>query len=41
MLYLAFSGTHVPAEQVLVLASISVAMIAIFQCGVYAYAPEV
>jgi MFS transporter, putative metabolite:H+ symporter len=41
MLYLAFSGTRVPAEQVLVLASISVAMIAIVQCGVYVYAPEV
>ncbi|WP_188130923.1 MFS transporter [Paraburkholderia panacisoli] len=41
MLYLAFSGTHVPAEQVSVLASISVAMIAIVQCGVYVYAPEV
>jgi MFS transporter, putative metabolite:H+ symporter len=41
MLYLAFSGTRVPAEQVLVLASISVAMIAIVQCGIYVYAPEV
>jgi len=41
MLYLAFSGARVPAEQVLVLASISVAMIAIVQCGVYVYAPEV
>jgi MFS transporter, putative metabolite:H+ symporter len=41
MLYLAFSGTHVPAEQVSVLACISVAMIAIVQCGVYVYAPEV
>lgn len=41
MLYLAFSGTRVAADQVLVLASISVAMIAIVQCGVYVYAPEV
>ena len=41
MLYLAFSGTHATAEQVLLLASISVAMIAIVQCGVYVYAPEV
>ncbi|WP_144108202.1 MFS transporter [Paraburkholderia sp. BCC1886] len=41
MMYLAFSGTHVPAAQVAVFASISVAMIAIVQCGVYVYAPEV
>lgn len=41
MLYLAFSGTRVPAEQVSVLASISVALIAIVQCGIYVYAPEV
>lgn len=41
MLCLAFSGTRVPAEQVLVLKSISVAIMAIVQCGVYVYAPEV
>lgn len=41
MLYLAFSGTHVPAAQVSMLASLSVAMIAIVQCGIYVYAPEV
>jgi putative MFS transporter len=41
MLYLAFAGTRVPAEQVSVLASISVALIAIVQCGIYVYAPEV
>lgn len=41
MLYLAFSGMRVPAAQVSVLASISVALIAIVQCGIYVYAPEV
>ncbi|GJH33703.1 MFS transporter [Paraburkholderia hospita] len=41
MLYLAFSGTHVPAAQVSMLASLSVALIAIVQCGIYVYAPEV
>lgn len=41
MLWLAASGTRVSAEHVLVLASISVAMIAIVQCGIYVYAPEV
>jgi MFS transporter, putative metabolite:H+ symporter len=41
MLYLALSGTRVPATQVSVLASISVALIAIVQCGIYVYAPEV
>lgn len=41
MCWLALSGTRVPAGQVLVLASMSVAMIAIVQCGIYVYAPEV
>ncbi|MBN3756290.1 MFS transporter [Paraburkholderia sp. Tr-20389] len=41
MLYLAFSGTRVPAAQVSMLASLSVALIAIVQCGIYVYAPEV
>jgi MFS transporter, putative metabolite:H+ symporter len=41
MCWLALSGTRVPAGDVLVLASMSVAMIAIVQCGIYVYAPEV
>ncbi|WP_310631352.1 MFS transporter [Paraburkholderia sp.] len=41
MFWLALSGTRVSAVEVLVLASVSVAMIAIVQCGIYVYAPEV
>lgn len=41
MSLLAFSGTHATAVQVAIFSSVSVAMIAIVQCGVYVYAPEV
>lgn len=40
MVYLAFSGTAASVEKVAVLASISIAFIAIVQCGIYVYAPE-
>ncbi|MGY6119544.1 MFS transporter [Paraburkholderia strydomiana] len=41
MIYLAFNGTHNSAAHVAVLASTSIAMIAIVQCGIFVYAPEV
>lgn len=41
MAYLALNGTHNSATHVAVLASASIAMIAIVQCGIFVYAPEV
>ncbi len=41
MVYLAWQGLTTSAGDVLLCASISVAMIVIVQCGIYVYAPEV